>query len=319
MLFHKKTWLLCLTALLSAYTSQPHAQTADKDGSGKEILDHIRQSLPGSYSNLAQVNKNGGGRLATDLHIRQIFAEGEPVFIFESQQRGSWEARFDIYWLKLNPQTQQPEFHFAHLSGSELSLSRQETLATAWKRVLPGCVITLEGTANLLQGHSQPDTCRFEDPIHGQSRIYRMLALGNNNLQLETIMIAPGDEYAAGSNTLSMLKHQLYTGSVSMSPDTAADTPSTGEWRQSGNFNMHDDGRINRLYDSSSSMGFAIQLARLYRHQGESPSLKISIINLENNGTQAFQWFEPGSEQLQIDLDWIKVKLEPAKPDESDQ
>lgn len=316
-----KTRLLCLAVLLAVLTNQSYAQADSDDSDTTMLLDRIRQTLPGSYSNFAQVNSNGAGRLATDLNIRQLYVEGEPVFIFESQQRGTIDASFDIYWFKLNPETNQPGFHFAHLSGNELSLSLEATLATAWKRVLPGCIIALEVTNDLLQGHTQPDDCKFEDPIRGKNRVYRMLTLGNNSLQLETIVVGPGDEFIPGSKTLNMLQHRLYTGTVSIRLDTDTDPTETtaAEWRDSGNFNIYDDGRINRLYDNRSTIGFALQLARLYRHEGEPPQLKVSIINVETGGTQAFRWIKPTSEPVEFDLEWIKVKLALAPADKPGQ
>ena len=308
--------ILCVATLLGSYTSPPHARETIDDSDSNGLLNRIQQTLPGIYSNFAQVSQNGAGRLATDLNIRQLFVEGEPVFIFETRQRGVIEANFDVYWLKLNPQTKLPELHFSHLSGSELSLSMQATLETAWKRVLPGCVIVLEDSGDLIQGHSEPDTCRFGDPLLGESRVYRMLALGKNNLRLETIVMAPGDDYIAGSKTLHMLKHQLYTGTVSIRSDTDPDTTTPGEWRTSGEFNIYDDGRINRLYENSSTMGFALRLARLYRHEGEPPQHKLSIINIENDGMQAYQWIETATGQIELNLEWIKVNLDLVKPDQ---
>ncbi len=306
---------LYLVGLLSNCATLPDTQTATDDARTKELINRIHKALPGTYSNFAQINENGTDAPVTDLNIRQLSASGEPVFLFASQERGSITARYDIYWLKLNPLTKKAEFHFARLTGAELSLSLQETIATAWQRVLPGCVIVLEANGEQLQGHSRPDTCRFEDPYRGETRIYRMLALGANSLELETAVMAPGEQHNAGDGNLIMQKHRFYAGSASIS---VAVNPATGEyeeWQDLSRFSLFDDGRVIRLYSRNlAAMGFAVQLARLHWRAGEPPYLRLAIINETSGATQAFQWIEPGSERIDLNLEWLTIKLEIAPP-----
>jgi hypothetical protein len=68
-----------------------------------------------------------------------------------------------------------------------------------------------------------------------------------------------------------------------------------------------------------SSMGYAIQLAKLYRQDGEPPSLKVELINIETGGTQAFKWFDPAAESIDYELDWLKVRLDLVKTEKTDQ
>ena len=306
---------LYLAGLLSNCATLPDTRTATDDARAMELIERIQKALPGTYSNFAQINENGSDDPVTDLNIRQLSASGEPVFLFTSAERGADAERYDIYWLKLNPLTKKAEFHFARLTGAELSLSLQETLATAWQRVLPGCVIVLGANGEELRGYSRPDTCRFEDPYRGETRIYRMLALGANRLELETAVMVPGEQHNAGDGHLIMQKHRLYAGSASIGVDSDPATGEYVEWQELSGFSLFDDGRTVRLYGRNPlAMGFAAQLARLHRRAGEPPYLRLSIINETSGATQALQWIKPGSERIELNLEWLTIKLEIAPP-----
>ncbi len=310
MKFTPRLVLLIMAGLFSSYSpAQPAAPGGTAEG-GQALIDRLHALLPGTYSNFAQANRDGVQGPVTDLTIRQLPGGDAAAYLFESQVRGTGPASYDIYWLKLNPQTRQAELHFSHLTGSELSLSLKDTLAIAWRRVLPGCTIVLEADQQRFYGHTEPDRCRFEDPLRGATRLYRSLSLGAHSLETETIALLPGEQADAGAHSLIMQKHRLYRGQVSERANSDADTGEYGEWKSSTLFNIRDDGRVVQIYDGNmKTMQYGVQLARLPWRAGEPPYLRLAVINLQNGATQAFSWFKPGPEPIVMNQEWFKANL----------
>jgi len=309
-----------MAGLLFSSTTQAVKESSVADSDNQGLIDQALAALPGTYSNFAQVVENNQDSPVTDLNIRRLNNEGEPVLLFASQQRDSDLVRYDVYWLKLNEQSKQTELYFSRLTGSELSLSMQATLALAWQRVIPGCVMVLSSDEDRISGQTQPETCRFENPLEGETRLYRRLSLEKDLLEMETSVMLPGEQHTAGSGKLEMQKHREYQGQISVRADKDMADSDTAEWRSSIRFNTRDDGRTIQLYDGDmKTLPFGIQLARLHWREGEPRFLKLSVINMESGAIQAYQWFDPGSGQLTMNLEWITLGLEPSKPGESGQ
>ncbi len=287
---------------------------------GQALLERVQAALPGLYSNFAQLQESAAGGPVTDLTIRGLNHTGdESVFLFASQQRDAIDSEYDIYWLKLNAEADQPELHFARLSGSELSLSLEATLALAWKRVRPGCVMPLESVEQRLVAKTRPDNCRFDNPLRGETRLFRSLAISDAGLETDSVELEPGEQSASGGASLILQKHRTYEGQASERPLTDPEAGEYGEWQSSIPFNTRDDGRIEKLYDGNmKTLSFAVQLARLHWRDGEPPYLKLSIIDTRSGAIQAYKWFKGDSEQIDLNHEWIRVVLKTGQADRPD-
>jgi hypothetical protein len=303
---------MLLSAVLSNCASSPDAPASNEAGLD---INTLQELLPGTYSNFAQIINKGTDGPVTDIRIRQLMTLGEPVFLFASELRGLESSSHDVYWLKLNRQTQQAEFHFTHLMEDELSLPMQDILATAWQRVVPGCVLPVNRVGDRFNAQTNPDTCVFEDPLQGETRLIRSLSIGADMLTIKTELKGSGGKKSGDDTLLELQKHRVFLGWASTRIEAGQQQDKPGEWQLSQVFTTHDDGRVNHLYDQDMVvMAFGLQLARLHRFDAEAPYLQLSVINLENGQTQAYQWFEPGSERLNLNLDWFQTNLEAIDP-----
>jgi hypothetical protein len=309
--------VLFLAVLLGNCASLPDQGKAAVLSQAESGFETVRDMLPGVYSNFAWAEEQGSESPVTDLRIRQLKTDGEPVFLFEQYLRGQDIYSYDLYWLKLNHAQRRAELYFARLDENELSLPMRDTLSIAWNRVLPGCVMPLEHEGNdRFTGATDPATCIFEDPLRGQTSLLRHLSFDADTMTIETGLRDAGNRKSDDDRLLELQKHRTFTGWASFRTEPAQqDEP--GDWQLSQVFQLRDDGRVNQLYDQQMSLlDFGLQLARLNRIEGEPPYYKLSVINLANGQTQAYQWFGPGSTDLNLNLDWFQTNLAPARPEE---
>lgn len=312
----RKLVVLLLAALLGSCTSTPGSRDGAENGAAEADLATLRDMLPGVYSNFAWNETQGVDAPVTDLRIRQLQTSGEPVFLFEKYVRGQDVYSYDLYWLKLDHEKRRAELYFTRLDEDELSLPMQDTLTNAWQRVLSGCVMPLEHAGDRLTAATEPATCVFEDPLRGRTRLSRRLSTDGDTMTIETALREAGNRQTRDGLLLELQKHRTFTGWASFRMESGQqDQP--GEWQLSQVFQLRDDGRVTHLYDQQMSMlDFGLQLARLHRFDGEPAYYKLSVINLENGQVQAYRWFEPGSAELNLNLDWFQANLAPAKPEE---
>ena len=314
-----RTAFMLLSVTLCGCAAAPGQQDVPSEAHDKVPLTLLQNLLPGTYSNYAQIHAAGNDSPVTDVRIRQVKAAGEAVFLFESEQRRSADAKYDIYWLKPNSRTLQAEFHFTRLGADELSLPTQEVIRAAWQRVQPGCAVTMKRVENRIVGQSNPETCVFEDPLQGRTSLTRRLefGIGNDTLTIQNRIENATEQESGDNESLELLRHRVFTGwaSVRLEAGTAEGEP--GQWQLSTVFDIRDDGRIHHLRSQDlSSLGFGLQLSRLHRVEGEPPYFLLAVINLESGATQAFNWFEPWSASLDMNLDWMQANLQSKQPGE---
>jgi len=308
---------LFLTALVGGCTTGPDAPDVPGAGEAEVAIKTLQEMLPGTYSNFAQMHGQRTDGAVTDINIRQLRTMGEPVFLFEQVARGQDTSSHDIYWLKLNRQAHRAELHFTRLSDDELSLPMQEILSIAWQRVLPGCVIPVQLVGERFIGQADPASCVSDDPLQGKLRFTRSLDLGRDTMTIKTGIEGAGPHKAVTDTRLELQKHRVFEGWSSFRIGARAQQDKPGEWQLSQVFHTRDDGRINPLYDQQmAEMDYGLQLSRLQRFDGEPPYYQLSVINMQNGQTQAYQWFEPGSVSLNLNLDWFQTSLDLLDPAE---
>lgn len=310
----RKLAVLLLAALLGNCASAPDSKKPVVSGLAAPEFKTLQDMLPGAYSDFARRQEQDADAPVTDLRIRQLITDGEPVFLFEQELRGQEVYSYDLYWLKRNHQAQRAELYFTRLDQDELSLSMQQTLAIAWQRVLPGCVMPINRVGERFEARTDPGTCVFENPLQGRTRLLRSLSIDAETLALRNELEDPRGRPTGDRTALVLKQHKVFVGwaSIRIEARTEQDTP--GQWQLSQVFSTRDDGRVNHLYDQTMTpMAFGLQLARLHRFEGEPDYYKVSVINLENGQTQAYQWFEPGSGAMNVNLDWFQASLEPAR------
>lgn len=275
------------------------------------VLERLKNDLPGIYTNFTQVVESGLSEDdTTDLTIRELAANDTPVFLFESHQRSSAHSHYDLYWLGHNPESKRLEMHFSRITGSELSAAEAETLNIGLRRAMPGCAIDLQLTDTQLKGQTVPESCLFENPVHGQSHIYRSIDLRSEQLDLVNLELKPGEVVSEELPTLQFQKRQVFEGDVSIGLNATTDEPESGQWQTSTKFIVIDDGRVSRLYDADmNNMEYAIKLSRLHWRKDEPTYLKLEVIQVDSGEAQAYSWFNPDSDQIKLDLDWVKVNL----------
>jgi len=148
-------------------------------------------------------------------------------------------------------------------------------------------------TDTQLIGQTVTENCLFENPVHGQSRIYRSINLRSEQLDLVNLELSPGEVVSEGMPTLQFQKQQVFEGAVSIGLNATTDDTESGQWETSTKFLVIDDGRVSRLYDADmNNMEYAIKLSRLHWREDE------------------YSWFNPDSDQIKLDLDWVKVNLQ---------
>jgi len=304
--------------MLANCASAPVSRHVIENGGESESgMKTLQARLPGVYSNFAWSQAQAVETPVTDLRIRQLKTDGEPVFLFEQYVRDQDIYSYDLYWLKLNRKNQQPEFFFSHLDEDELSLPMQDTLTIAWQRVLPGCVMPLEHAGDKFTAATDPTTCMFADPLRGKTRLSRRLSTDGDTMTLETGLGQAGNRKTGDDLLLQMQKHRIFTGTISIRKETVQQEE-PGAWQLSQVFQLRDDGRVNQIYDQEMAlMDFGLQLSRLHRFDGEPDYYKLSVVNPDSGQTQAYQWFNPGSTKLNLNLDWVKADLMPIQPEES--
>ena len=310
-IIHKLAPML-MAVLLGSCATKPGILNNPPVNNAAADMQTLQSLLPGAYSNFAQTHADDPGGPVTDIHIRQLKTDGEPVFLFESGLRGSDQQDFDIYWLKLNRQSGQAEFYFTRLREDEVSLPMQDTLALAWQRVEPGCVITMRRIDHRLKGQTDPDSCVYEHPLEGASRLTRELSVGQDDMTITTELTGGAQQDSHSAAHLEFQKHRGFVGWASIrSEETDPQQDEPGAWQLSQVFNTRDDGRVSRLYDQQMQpWDFGLQLARVHRFEGQPPYYLLSVINLKSGQTQAYRWFEPGTERLNLNLDWFQTGLE---------
>lgn len=276
------------------------------------IIDWIRNELPGSYTNYTQVVESGySEESSTDLTVRELTVNELPVFLFESHQRNSAQTNYDLYWTAHNPQSNRLELQFSRISGSELSLNEAESLHIGFERAIPGCAIDLQLSDAQLTGQTMPDSCAFENPVNGRTRVYRSINLSPDQLQLVTLELAPGEVVAGDPPVFYFQKQQIFKGEVSINISTSTDGDEPVQWLTSTQFIVIDDGRVSRLYDADmNNMDYAIKLSRLHWRDNEPAYLKLEVIRADSGEAQAYSWFNPGSDQIVFEQDWVKVNLQ---------
>ncbi len=308
---------LFLTALLGGCVTGPGTPDVRGSVEAEVAIKTLQEMLPGTYSNFAQMHGQRTDAAVTDIRIRQLKTMGEPVFLFEQVARGQDTSSHDIYWLKLNRQAHRAELHFTRLTEDELSLPMQEILLIAWQRVLPGCVIPINRVGERFIGQTNPASCVNDDPLQGKLRFTRSLDLGGDTMTIHTGIEVAGQHETATDTRLELQKHRVFVGWSSFRTGTGPQQDKPGEWQLSQVFHLRDDGRINPLYDQQmAEMAYGLQLSRLHRFDGELPYYQLSVINMQNGQTQAYQWFEPGSVSLNMNLDWFQTSLDLLDPAE---
>ena len=311
MAFPRKLALLLLTAFLCSCAAGPDTRNLSANGEAKPDIETLQQMLPGAYSNFAQVHDQQPDVPVTDISIRQLKTIGDPVFLFEQKLRGQATSSFDLYWLRRNRQTGLAEFHFTHLAEGELSLPMQEVLSIAWQRVLPGCAIPLNRDGINFSGQTDPANCVFEHPLQGEIRLKRGFSIGRDGMTIKTATQGIGNQNSNEETLLELQKHRGFKARASLHDESGQPQGAAEVWQMSQDFNIRDDGRVNDLYGQDMTpMGFGLQLARLYRVDGEPPQYLLSVINRENGQTQAYQWFKQDSKFLNLEFDWFQASLE---------
>lgn len=324
MKLHVGAFAVSLAVLLSACSAAVTRQSKTPDatafpGQENQLYTDLQIWLPGFYSNYAQVIEAGGAQDSVlDLNIRRLPTDNQPVFLFESQQRGSGVVNHDLYFVKLNSEWEQPELHFARLTGSDLTMSLPEMLDIGWQRVLKGCVIMLApfnhqkltSVDHYLLGRSDPKTCRFEDPLHGEIAFERFMSISNQQINMVNTTLKPGEVPEEQPLVTQFQQHSVYAGTVRLSSAITTDSNDSSGWQTSTAFNLYDDGRVSDIYDSEmKNMKYGIRLSRLHWRENQPPYLKLEIIERVSGGTQAYSWFSPESEQIDWELDWVTVHL----------
>jgi len=316
----RKLALLFLVASLCNCTTGPAPgnNSFDKTAEAEADTEALRDLLPGVYSNFAQAHDQGPGSPVTDIKIRQLKTGTDLVFLFENELRDQDSSSQEIYWLKPNRQTGQAELYFTPLREDELSLPLKEILSIAWQRVEHGCVIGMSRTGDWFSGQTNTDTCRFKHPLHGETGLSRSLSIDGNTLIIRTGLNNAMESRTGEEAPLELQKHRMFTGWASTRPLASQQQDQATMWPLSHVFSIRDDGRLNQLRDQQMvPMGFSLQLARLHRFEGEKPYYKLSVINLESGQIQAYQWFKPDTERMNVNLDWFQSDLElydPAGP-----
>lgn len=311
----RKLALLLLFTLLCNCATKPAPSEVPLDHMGEANIEALRDLLPGAYSNYAQAYDKGPDRPVTDINIRQLKTGTDTVFLYESELRDLDSTNQEIYWLKSNRQTGQAELFFTPLGEDELSLPLKEILSIAWQRVEPGCVIRMSRTAEQFNGQTNPDTCRFKHPLQGETKLSRNLSIDKDTLVVKTRLESAMGSQASDEVLLELQKHKIFVGWASARPESNLQQDQAAMWPLSQVFSIRDDGRLNPLYGQQmDSMGFGLQLSRLHRFEDEKPYYQLSVINLESGLTQAYQWFNPGTERLNLNLDWFQTSLEISRP-----
>jgi hypothetical protein len=310
---------LLLTATLFGCTTAPAKNDIPAEGNEQVPVELLRQWLPGSYSNFAQVHDSGRDSPVNDVRIRRVKATGETVFLLESEPRHAAEATYDIYWLKSDPRTLQAELHFTRLGQNELSLPTQEVIKAAWQRVHPGCTIIMKLVGDRITGQSNPETCVFQHALQGETRLARRIAidLENDSLTVQNRIETASGQVAGDNELLQLQKHRVFTGWASVRVEAVEAEQRPGAWQLSTVFDIRDDGRIYQLRAQDRALlGFGVQLSRLERVAGEKPYTLLTVINLQSGAPQAYSWFRPSSENLNMNLDWFQANLELRRPGE---
>ena len=311
----RKLALLFFVAILCDCTNSPASRNTPFDNTGEADVNALRERLPGVYSNYAQAYDKGPDSPVTDINIRQLKTGTDLVFLYESELRGLDSSSQEVYWLKHNRQTGQAELYFTPLREGELSLPLQDTLSIAWQRVEPGCVVAMSRTGDQFNGQTNPDTCRFEHPLQGETRLSRSLSINKDTVIIKTGLKSAIGSQASDETLLQLQKHRIFLGWASTRLEASQKQDQPAMWSLSQVFSIRDDGRISHLYDQQMvSMGFGLQLSRLHRFEGEMPYYQVSVIDLESDLPQAYQWFNPDTERLNLNLDWFQTNLELREP-----
>ena len=313
----RKLPLLFLVASLCNCTTGPAPGNTPVDMTAAADIEALRDLLPGAYSNFSQAHDQGPDSPVIDINIRQLKTETNLVFLYESELRDLDSSSREIYWLKPNQQTGQAELYFTPLREDELSLPLQDILSIAWQRVEHGCVIRISRAGNKFSGQTNPDTCRFRHPVQGEMSLSRSLSIDRDALIINTGLKSTTGSRTSDEALLELQKHRMFTGWASVRPGASQQQDQALMWPLLSHvFSIRDDGRLNPLRDQQMvPMGFGLQLARLHRFEGEKPYYQLSVINLESGQTQAYQWFKPDSERMNVNLDWFQTQLELYSPE----
>jgi len=296
-----------LAACVSAPTQEETARVSIAEAQAAALI----ATLPGDYSNFAQVQADGAGAAVIDVNVR-LLSDGERSgFLFSRNERGTEDWRHQFYLLRPAAENDLIELQFAPVSGETLKRPVPAIMREAEQRIRPGCGIPMAATSEGLVGQTRYQQCRFQHPEAGEVGLTREVSFGRSDLVVaERLLDASGA--AIGPDAIFRLrKHASYGGwaGVRTVADAPVDDPSA--WRLAQPFTIRDDGRVIDLFDAAGDrLDYGLQLAYLGWRTDKPAILRLAVVEIESGKILSYAWGEPGTGQIGLNLDWFQVGLE---------
>jgi hypothetical protein len=280
---------------------------------GNAQIDALRSALPGYYSDFSHRHETGDTQAVTEVTIRHLAADGDTAFLVSRRFREGEVDQHQLYQVSEADDEGVLVVRFAPLGAAQLDGSVPSILAAARERFRPGCELVLVATPDGLAGQTDPASCRFSHPRHGDVGLLRELSFGRSRLAIGERLLNAAGKPAGEDGILRLRKHRRFSGwaGVRVMPDALPDDP--GAWRLAGTFGMSDDGRVQTLVDAAGdTLDYGLQLATVRWRADQPEILRLAVVNMGSGKIEAYAWTQPQADRVGINLDWFQAGLEVA-------
>ncbi|MDX1381808.1 MAG: hypothetical protein R3233_11835 [Xanthomonadales bacterium] len=257
------------------------------------MLAQLQRTLPGPYSNFAQVHEGGAPAPVIDLRIARPPDGTVGLFRLTQTPRDS--------------QARQFEYEFSPEAGGE-ALSVVVRPVTADGRVgeaPEGCALLLRPIGATFAGQTDPAQCRLAHPEHGEVGLLRELAIESDALSVgERLLDADGASLGA-DRILTFRRVTTFDGWAGLRVGDGEH-----DWRLATPFTLQDDGRIVWLEDAAGdALGIGLQLATVRWRTDRPEILRLAVHDATEDGVRSTAWAAADSGQVGIQLEAFQAGL----------
>ncbi len=269
------------------------------------------EGFEGSYSNFSQAIMADTPENIIDLEIERLGGVSFLLFRVTRTFRDSGVSQARLYRFDPAPDDGQAQLRIRILNEAQAAAELEELLDLAASGFDPGCVIALAVAEGRMRGHTDPATCRFAHPLHGDTGVFRQVAMGDGQLALDEFLVDADDDPVGELRRYVFDRHREFRAQGAFrlpGPDGEL-----GPWRMSTVVEMRDDGRRATLFDGDGGpIGYSLQLARLEWQPQQPYYLRLAAYQVETGALQAYYWAEPDAELIEFNRDWLQIRVEDA-------
>lgn len=174
---------------------------------------------------------------------------------------------------------------------------------------LDACALRTGATSSATRLSADPARCATVAPGLGVGAALLPLAIEQNG---EVLRVRLFSDQARGENvTNDMRRVQMFSGWAAINGAGANATAQSSDWHMNRDVRVgNEGGRSALLWRDGKSSGYSLMLERLTYREGNTPVLKLSVVEDASGQTIVYAWANPEATRIGINLGWVQVGLE---------